>query len=107
LIPLDNKREWYRYHHLFADFLRARLKKEHPDRLAGLHLRASQWQEAAGNIEDAVEHAFAVPDIERAIHLLEQYGTVMIFDGRIATYLNWIQSSPRRNLQACAPLNCS
>ncbi len=109
VIPLDNKREWYRYHHLFAEFLQARLKKEYPEQLAGLHRRASQWHEAAGDIEEAVEHAFAVPDVERVIFLLEQYGTIMIFDGRLATYLNWIRSIPHEAIFRHVPLcvDCS
>ncbi|MCP4538119.1 MAG: tetratricopeptide repeat protein [Chloroflexi bacterium] len=95
LIPLDNKREWYRYHHLFVDFLRARLKKECPDRLAGLRRRASQWYEKAGDISTAVEHAFQVPDVERAAHLIEQHATIMVYTGQIATYLGWIGRIPQ------------
>jgi LuxR family maltose regulon positive regulatory protein len=57
VVPLDDERRWYRYHHLFAEFLRSRLTREHPDLVGELHLRASGWFEAAGLNGEAVEHA--------------------------------------------------
>ena len=109
LIPLDNKREWYRYHNLFADFLKTGLKKTHPERLAGLHASASQWHEQAGDVLEAVEHAFAVPDFARVTHLMEQYGTVMVYGGQIATYLGWIARIPPGEIfgQAHLCVDCS
>ena len=59
LVPLDDRRRWYRYHHLFADVLRARLLDEHPDRVAELHRRASDWYEAHGDRPEAIRHAMA------------------------------------------------
>jgi LuxR family transcriptional regulator, maltose regulon positive regulatory protein len=98
LISLDNKREWYRYHHLFADFLQARLQKERAERLPLLHDRASHWYEEAGDISAAVEHAFQVPDVERVIHLMEQHTTLMVYSGQIATYLSWLERLPQEAL---------
>lgn len=95
LIALDNKRGWYRYHHLLADFLQARLEQSASDLLPNLHLRASQWYEETGDITAAVTHAFAIPDVERVIHLLEQQATLMIYTGQIVTYLGWLERLPQ------------
>ena len=70
-IPLDDERLWYRYHHLFADVLRGRLRGETPDRVPELHLRASEWYAAHGLPEEAVSHALAADDPERAADLVE------------------------------------
>ena len=59
LVPLDAARRWWRYHHLFADFLRDRLHREQPDRVAALHHRAAAWSQAHGLADDAVRHALA------------------------------------------------
>lgn len=71
LVPLDDHRRWYRYHHLFGDVLLARLLAERPDDVAGLHGRASNWYDAAGEVEAAVRHAFAAGDLDRAADLIE------------------------------------
>jgi LuxR family maltose regulon positive regulatory protein len=71
LVPLDDHRHWYRYHHLFADVLQARLLAERPDEVPGLHARASGWYDAAGETEAAVRHAFAAGDLDRAADLIE------------------------------------
>ena len=59
LVPLDDRREWYRYHHLFADVLRARMLAEQPDLVPLLHQRASGWYERHDLTEEAVRHALA------------------------------------------------
>ena len=66
VVPLDDKRQWYRYHHLFADVLQARVMKQQPDEVATLHRRASEWYEQAGYPADAIRHALAAEDFERA-----------------------------------------
>jgi LuxR family maltose regulon positive regulatory protein len=71
LVPLDNHRHWYRYHHLFGDALQARLLAERREDVAGLHGRASDWYDAAGEVEAAVRHAFAAGDLDRAADLIE------------------------------------
>src|SRR5438552_3455914 len=71
LVPLDDRRRWYRYHHLFADVLRAHLLDEQPDNVAVLHSRASGWFERSGEPAEAIRHALAAGDFERAANLAE------------------------------------
>jgi LuxR family transcriptional regulator, maltose regulon positive regulatory protein len=71
VVPLDDHRRWYRYHHLFSDVLHMRLLAERPGDVRVLHDRASEWYEAAGDVEAAVRHAFAADDIDRAADLIE------------------------------------
>ena len=71
LIPLDNKREWYRYHHLLADALQVRLTKGQPDELVDLHSRASAWYEQHNLRPNAIHHALAARDFARAADLIE------------------------------------
>ena len=66
LVPLDDRRQWYRYHHLFADVLRARLLDEQPGQVLDLHRRASLWYERSGDQPTAIGHALAARDFERA-----------------------------------------
>jgi LuxR family maltose regulon positive regulatory protein len=66
LVPLDDRRRWYRYHHLFADVLRTRLLDEQPDRVPDLHRRASAWYAQHGEPAVAIHHALAAGDFERA-----------------------------------------
>jgi LuxR family maltose regulon positive regulatory protein len=71
LVPLDDQRRWYRYHHLFADVLQARMLDERPDEVGDLHRRASDWYEVHGDRAEAVRHALAGKDFERAADLIE------------------------------------
>ena len=71
LIPLDDKRQWYRYHHLFAEVLQTHLIESQPDRVDALHQRASVWFEHNGLHSDAIHHALAAKDFERAAGLIE------------------------------------
>jgi len=71
LIPLDDERRWYRYHHLFADLLRRQLEQTKPKQVSALHLRASRWYEQNGLYAEAVSHALAAGDVERVAHLVE------------------------------------
>src|SRR3954465_682446 len=72
LVPLDDRRHWYRYHHLFADVLQARLLAEQPDRVPELHRRAGAWYAAHAPVADAVRHALAAGDFDRAAYLMEE-----------------------------------
>jgi ATP/maltotriose-dependent transcriptional regulator MalT len=71
LVPLDDRREWYRYHHLFADVLRARLAEESPDLVPTLHLRASEWYAENDGRFEAIDYAMAGGHVERAADLVE------------------------------------
>ena len=71
VVPLDDQRHWYRYHHLFADVLRMHLMAEQPDQVSALHRRASEWYEHNGSAADAIRHALAAEDFERAAALVE------------------------------------
>ncbi len=71
VVPLDDKRRWYRYHHLFADVLQARSMEEQPNHVAALHRRASEWYEQNNSPPDAIRHALAAEDFERAAALIE------------------------------------
>ncbi|MGN6576034.1 MAG: tetratricopeptide repeat protein [Nocardioides sp.] len=71
VVPLDDRRQWYRYHHLFADALRARLRATYPDRVAELHSAAGEWYVEHGSLQDAIAHARASGDVERTADLIE------------------------------------
>jgi len=73
VIPLDTHRGWYRYHHLFADWLRHELRREHAELIPVLHRRAADWHAARGELVSAVEHCLSGGDHERAVELIERY----------------------------------
>ena len=72
IVPLDEERRWYRYHHLFADLLRQRLRQTQPEQVPTLHHRASEWYEQNGFADEAIEHALRAEDFERAAYLIEE-----------------------------------
>jgi LuxR family transcriptional regulator, maltose regulon positive regulatory protein len=96
VIPLDDKRNWYRYHHLFADVLRMHLMAEQPDQLSALHRRASEWYERNGLRSDAIHHALAAEDFERAATLVEVAVPEMRRNRQGATVreLGWLKALP-------------
>ena len=94
LIPLDDKRHWYRYHHLFADVLRVHLTAEQPDQVPDLHRRASEWYAQNGLAADAIRHAVAGGDFERAADLVERVLPAMRRSRQETTLLDWFQSLP-------------
>lgn len=94
LVPLDDRRQWYRYHHLFADVLRARLLDVSPERFAELHRRASTWYEASGEQPAAIAHAIAAHDVEGAARLVELAAPGMFRTRQEATFRRWITALP-------------
>ncbi|WP_290428947.1 LuxR C-terminal-related transcriptional regulator [Paenibacillus andongensis] len=90
LIPLDGERYWYRYHHLFAEFLRSRLVQECPADVAGLHLKASEWFELHGFMEEAIDHAFAGGDDAKAADLLENIAFELLRRWELSTLNQWL-----------------
>ena len=103
IVPLDDERRWYRYHHLFADLLRQRLQQsgdDYPQAVLELHGRASQWYEEHGQDIEAFHHAAAANDIERAERLIEAGGVPLQFRGAGAPVLKWLESLPKNALDA-------
>lgn len=108
IVPLDNERRWYRYHHLFADLLRQRLHQQSTasstedvgSSVAELHIRASVWYEDNGLEIEAFHHAVAANDVERAARLMEGEAMPLHFRGAAAPVLNWLESLPRKVLNA-------
>jgi LuxR family transcriptional regulator, maltose regulon positive regulatory protein len=94
LVSLDDERQWYRYHHLFAEVLRARLKQLQPIAIPELHSRASRWYEQYKLFDEAVTHALAIPDIERAALLIEQYAQFTNFPSQFQILLGWLNRLP-------------
>ena len=94
LIPLEESGRWFRYHPLFADLLRARLRRLNPDLAAELHRRASRWLEANGLPDEAFEHARAAGDRERSVELLIANSRRLTFSGRSATVERWLAGIP-------------
>ena len=94
LVPLDDRRRWYRYHHLFADVLRARLLAEDPASMLELHRRASRWCEQEGDVESAVMHALAGEDHERAADLIEAAAPRLRQSRQDETLRTWLEALP-------------
>jgi len=107
IVPLDDERRWYRYHHLFADLLRQRLQQsaasftENDEKVSDqLHIRASIWYEENGLEIEAFHQAVAANDVERAERLMEGDGMPLPFRGAVLPVLNWLSSLPTTVLDA-------
>jgi ATP/maltotriose-dependent transcriptional regulator MalT len=100
VVSLDDERHWYRYHHLFAEVLRQRLRHLYPERVARLHQRASAWYARHGLIHDAVHHALAAADFAQAARLIEQTADRMAKRGEIATLRAWLERLPADQIRA-------
>ncbi|MDQ1382690.1 MAG: hypothetical protein QOG65_69 [Actinomycetota bacterium] len=94
VIPLDDRREWYRYHHLFADVLRARLLDEDPHAPAELHRRAADWFAGHGDPSSAIRHALAAGDVDRAADVAEMGLPELRRSREDATMRAWVQLIP-------------
>ena len=94
VVALDDERVWYRYHHLFRDFLRGRLKAESPALGGELHVRASGWYEDNGLDSEAIDHALSAPDHERAARLIERGVKAAVGLGEVPTALRWLEALP-------------
>ena len=100
LVPLDDRRKWYRYHHLFADVLRARLLDEQSDRVQALHGRASDWYAQNGEPSEAIRHALAGEDFERAADLLELAIPAMRRSRQVTVLRRMIEALPDELIRA-------
>ena len=95
VIPLDHERRWYRYHHLFRDLLRQRLMhKVSPEEIARVHIHASEWLEANGDIAEAFHHALAAADVDRAARLAESAWQAMEESFQTGAWLGWVNQLP-------------
>lgn len=100
VIPLDDERQWYRYHHLFADVLQARLHETYPDQASVLHRRASAWYAQHDLPSDAIRHALAAGDFEGAAGLIELAWPAMDGLFQSATWLEWARALPDELVRA-------
>jgi ATP/maltotriose-dependent transcriptional regulator MalT len=105
VVPLDEERRWYRYHHLFSDLLRNQLTRLQPELVPELHRRASQWFEGNDDIQAAVEHALQASDLTRATHLIELHALPNLYQGQVAMVLGWFEGLPDAILRS-APMLC-
>lgn len=108
LVPLDDRRRWFRYHHLFAEMLRAHLEADRPERAAELRGRASAWFEAEGDADEAVRYARAAGDLLRVTDLAERFGPAMRAAYRPGQVVAWLSALPEPLLRdrpfACVEL---
>lgn len=105
VVPLDDDRRWYRYHHLFADLLRARLQQTRPQLIPALHGQAAAWYEAHALPDEAIAHAIAAGDQERAAHLVEANHAHFEARGELVTLQWWAQQLSAEALSR-RPLLC-
>jgi LuxR family transcriptional regulator, maltose regulon positive regulatory protein len=94
VVAMDDERRWYRYHHLFAQVLRSHLHQTEPMLVSELHRRSSAWHEQHEIPVEAVQHALAAPDIERATRLIEQHALSVAQRGQVYTMLGWLNALP-------------
>jgi len=98
IIPLDEERSWYRYHQLFLDLLRKLTQQQYPGAVAGWQIAASQWFEAQGYLEDAIEYALAARDFERSADLIEGVAQPTLLRSEIYTFRGWVNRLPEENV---------
>jgi len=99
LVPLDNQRQWYRYHHLFSEMLFHSLHRSSPEQIPALHRKASEWFDAQGLISEAVKHALASKDWDYVNVLLNRHALPMIFQGYVSLVIEWCREIPKTHLE--------
>ena len=95
LVPLDDKRKWFRYHHLFAEFLRGRVMDAND-----LHRRASRWFEQNGFLSESIKHAITANEYETAARLISENASSLIARGEMSTFLHWADAMPAKQIKA-------
>jgi LuxR family maltose regulon positive regulatory protein len=100
VVPLDEVRGWWRYHHLFADLLRARLEQTRPDRVPELHRAAAAWYEAHGFADDAIRHALAAGEVAWAARLVEEHVEALLRRSEGATLGRWLSALPAESVSS-------
>ena len=104
LVPLDDHRHWYRYHHLFAELLRVELASREPGLLATLHRRAAAWHRQAGNLDEAIGHASAAGDFAEAAALIARQWLTYWRRGQRTTVARWLDGLPEEAIIANPPV---
>jgi LuxR family maltose regulon positive regulatory protein len=100
IIPLDEERRWYRYHHLFSDLLRQRFRQIQPEQVTTLHLQASEWYEQNGFADEAIEYALRAEDFERAACLIEELAEIVWGRGEHTKLWSWLKALPAEQLSS-------
>jgi LuxR family transcriptional regulator, maltose regulon positive regulatory protein len=100
VVPLDDARQWYRYHHLFADLLQARLLESQPEQVVEMHRRASAWYEQNGFANEAVDHALSAQDYERAARLIDLTAPTLLIRSEDRTLRTWLAALPNDYVRA-------
>jgi LuxR family maltose regulon positive regulatory protein len=104
LVPMDDHRQWYRYHHLFMELLRLELAHQEPALVPALHRRAAAWHREAGNLDDAIGHATAAGDHTEAAALIAPNWLAYWRRGRRATVARWLDGLPDEAIMANPPV---
>lgn len=99
IIPLDSHRQWYRYHHLFADLLAQRLRIGHPEMVSDLHTKAAQWYEDHDNLFEAIQHAFESKDISLAVRLINKGAKNALEQSELKSVHRWVERLPSSALK--------
>jgi LuxR family maltose regulon positive regulatory protein len=105
VIPLDDQRQWYRYHHLFGELLREQLTLTIPGQAAGLHRAAAAWFAGAGRSDEAIRHAIAADNLPAAGDLVVSGWVSRVASGRLTTVLGWLGQFPRGHVSGNASLS--
>ncbi|QIE29758.1 LuxR C-terminal-related transcriptional regulator [Caballeronia sp. SBC2] len=98
IFSLDEDEHWYRYHHLFSQFLQKRLSETDASLMSALHQRAAQWFRANGMLDDAMFHAFASRDFRYAASLLDDACNDLFYQGQLLSLMTWVKQIPERNI---------
>jgi LuxR family transcriptional regulator, maltose regulon positive regulatory protein len=104
LVPLDDRRQWYRYHHLFAQLLRLELGQRDPELVPVLHRRAAAWHRQAGNVDEAIHHASAAEELPEAAALIARHWLTYWLSGRRATVARWLDGLPEEAITSAPPV---
>jgi len=98
IVPLDNERHWYRYHHLFSDLLQLQLRQKHPDCIPTLHRQGSEWYEQNGFTTEAIDHALHAEDFDRVADLIESYADDLWQRGEHVGLQRWLTKLPAESI---------
>ncbi len=105
LVPLDEERSWYRYHHLFAEMLRFRLTQNYAEQVPALHRRAAEWHEANGDAGESLRHALAIPDYAYASRMVVDNWRHIYHQGHLRLAVEWLRELPDSFVRQSPPLS--